>query len=56
MGTATTMNSLTEALGMCLPFNAAIPAPYLERGEMAYETGKRIVDMEHEESTPSKIN
>ena len=55
MGTATTMNSLTEALGMCLPFNAAIPAPYRERGQMAYETGKRIVDMVHEDLTPSKI-
>ncbi len=55
MGTATTMNSLTEALGMCLPFNAAIPAPYRERGQMAFETGKRIVDMVHEDLTPSKI-
>ena len=44
MGTATTMNSLTEALGMSLPGNAAIPAPYRERGQMAYETGRRIVD------------
>jgi dihydroxy-acid dehydratase len=55
MGTATTMNSLTEALGMSLPFNAAIPAPYRERGQMAYETGRRIVDMVHEDLTPSKI-
>lgn len=55
MGTATTMNSLTEALGMCLPGNAAIPAPYRERGQMAFETGKRIVDMVHEDLTPSKI-
>ncbi len=55
MGTATTMNSLTEALGMCLPFNAAIPAPYRERGQMAYETGKRIVEMVNEDLTPSKI-
>jgi dihydroxy-acid dehydratase len=55
MGTATTMNSLTEALGMCLPGNAAIPAPYRERGQMAYETGKRIVGMVHEDLTPSKI-
>jgi dihydroxy-acid dehydratase len=55
MGTATTMNSLAEALGMSLPFNAAIPAPYRERGQMAYETGKRIVDMVHEDLTPSKI-
>ncbi|MDE2385159.1 MAG: dihydroxy-acid dehydratase family protein [Alphaproteobacteria bacterium] len=55
MGTATTMNSLAEALGMCLPFNAAIPAPYRERGQMAYETGKRIVEMVAEDLTPSKI-
>ncbi len=55
MGTASTMNSLTEALGMCLPGNAVIPAPYRERGQMAYETGKRIVEMVHEDLTPSKI-
>jgi dihydroxy-acid dehydratase len=55
MGTATTMNSLTEALGMSLPGNAAIPAPYRERGQMAYETGRRIVEMVHEDLTPSKI-
>jgi dihydroxy-acid dehydratase len=55
MGTATTMNSLAEALGMTLPGNAAIPAPYRERGQMAYETGKRIVEMVHEDLTPSKI-
>ena len=55
MGTATTMNSLTEALGMCLPGNAAIPAPYRERGQIAYETGKRIVEMVAEDLTPSKI-
>jgi dihydroxy-acid dehydratase len=55
MGTATTMNSLAEALGMCLPGNAAIPAPYRERGQMAYETGKRIVEMVAEDLTPSKI-
>ena len=55
MGTATTMNSLAEALGMTLPGNAAIPAPYRERGQMAFETGKRIVDMVHEDLTPSKI-
>ena len=41
MGTATTMNSLAEALGMSLPGNAAIPAPYRERGQMAYATGRR---------------
>jgi dihydroxy-acid dehydratase len=55
MGTATTMNSLAEALGMTLPGNAAIPAPYRERGQIAFETGKRIVSMVHEDLTPSKI-
>ena len=55
MGTATTMNSLAEALGMTLPGNAVIPAPYRERGQMAYETGRRIVAMVHEDLTPSKI-
>ena len=55
MGTATTMNSLTEALGMSLPGNAAIPAPYRERGQMAYETGRRIVAMVEEDLTPSSI-
>ncbi|HEX8554830.1 MAG TPA: dihydroxy-acid dehydratase, partial [Sphingomonas sp.] len=45
MGTATTMNSLTEALGMSLPGSAAIPAPYRDRQQNAYETGKRIVAM-----------
>ncbi|WP_027142147.1 IlvD/Edd family dehydratase [Mesorhizobium sp. WSM3626] len=55
MGTATTMNSLAEALGMQLPGSAAIPAPYRERGQIAYETGKRIVDMVHEDLKPSDI-
>jgi dihydroxy-acid dehydratase len=55
MGTATTMNSLAEALGMQLPGSAAIPAPYAERGHMAYRTGLRIVDMVHEDLYPSKI-
>ncbi|MGG7564891.1 IlvD/Edd family dehydratase [Rhodovulum sp. DZ06] len=55
MGTATTMNSLAEALGMQLPGSAAIPAPYRERGQMAFETGRRIVDMVHEDLFPSKI-
>src|SRR6186997_1746118 len=55
MGTATTMNSLAEALGMQLPGSAAIPAPYRERGQIAYETGKRIVDMVHEDLKPSQI-
>ena len=55
MGTASTMNSLAEALGMSLTGNANIPAPYRERGQMAYRTGLRIVDMVKEELTPSKI-
>src|SRR5215472_11584370 len=55
MGTATSMNSLAEALGLSLPGCAAIPAPYRERGQMAYDTGKRIVEMVHENLTPSKI-
>ncbi|HEY2573292.1 MAG TPA: dihydroxy-acid dehydratase, partial [Verrucomicrobiaceae bacterium] len=55
MGTALSMNSLTEALGMTLPGSAAIPAPYRERGQMAYETGRRIVEMVREDLTPSKI-
>jgi dihydroxy-acid dehydratase len=55
MGTATTMNSLAEALGMQLPGSAAIPAPYRERGQMAWHTGKRIVDMVHEDLKPSDI-
>ena len=55
MGTASTMNSLAEALGMQLPGSAAIPAPYRERGQMAYQTGQRIVDMVHDDLTPSKI-
>ena len=55
MGTASTMNSLAESLGMSLTGNANIPAPYRERGQMAYKTGLRIVDMVKEELTPSKI-
>jgi dihydroxy-acid dehydratase len=55
MGTATTMNSLAEALGMQLPGAAAIPAPYRERAQIAYETGRRIVDMVHEDLKPSDI-
>jgi dihydroxy-acid dehydratase len=55
MGTATSMNSLAEALGMTLPGNAAIPAPHRERGQIAYETGRRIVEMVQEDLTPSKI-
>ncbi|KXF78744.1 dihydroxy-acid dehydratase [Paramesorhizobium deserti] len=55
MGTATTMNSLAEALGMELPGGAAIPAPYRERGQIAYETGRRIVEMVQENLRPSDI-
>ncbi len=55
MGTATTMNSLAEALGMQLPGSAAIPAPYRERGQISYETGRRIVDMVWEDMRPSQI-
>tara|TARA_R110002094_G_scaffold221538_1_gene196844 strand:- start:206 stop:2029 length:1824 start_codon:yes stop_codon:yes gene_type:complete len=55
MGTATTMNSLAEGLGMQLPGSAAIPAPYRERGQISYETGKRIVDMVWEDLRPTDI-
>src|SRR6201994_537880 len=55
MGTALSMNSLAEALGMSLPGCAAIPAPYAERGRMAYFTGRRIVEMVSEDLTPSKV-
>ena len=55
MGTATTMNSLAEALGMSLPGSAAIPAPYRDRQECAWRTGKRIVDMVREDLKPSDI-
>ena len=55
MGTALSMNSLAEALGMSLPGCAAIPGPHKERGWMAYETGKRIVGMVHENLRPSDI-
>ena len=55
MGTASTMNSLAEALGMSLPGCAAIPAPHRDRQEMAYFTGKRIVDMVREDLKPSDI-
>ncbi len=55
MGTATTMNSLAEALGMQLPGSAAIPAPYRERGQISYETGRRIVDMVWEDLRPSQV-
>ena len=55
MGTASTMNSLAEALGMSLTGNANIPAPYRERGQMAYKTGLRIVDMVKDDLIPSAI-
>ncbi|HEX2727883.1 MAG TPA: dihydroxy-acid dehydratase, partial [Beijerinckiaceae bacterium] len=55
MGTASTMNALAEALGMSLPGSASIPAPYRERGQVAYETGKRIVEMVWEDLTPAKL-
>ena len=55
MGTASTMNSLAEALGMSLTGNANIPAPYRERGQMAYNTGVRIVEMIDEDLTPSDV-
>ena len=55
MGTASTMNSLAEVLGMQLPGSAAIPAPYRERGQISYETGLRIVDMVWEDLRPDAI-
>jgi dihydroxy-acid dehydratase len=55
MGTATTMNSLAEALGMMLPGCAAIPAPHKERGQIAYLTGRRIVEMVREDLKPSDV-
>lgn len=55
MGTASTMNAVAEALGMCLPGNAAIPAPYRERGQIAYETGRRAVDIAYDDLRPSRI-
>ena len=55
MGTASTMNSIAEALGMSLTGSAIIPAPYKERENISYKTGKRIVEMVHEDLTPSKI-
>jgi dihydroxy-acid dehydratase len=55
MGTASTMNALAEALGMSLPGCAAIPAPYRERGQIAYETGRRAVEIVHDDLKPSDI-
>jgi xylonate dehydratase len=55
MGTASTMNAVAEVLGMSLPGCAAIPAPYAERGQMAYDTGRRAVEMAYEDLRPSKV-
>src|SRR5688572_20203326 len=55
MGTASTMNAVAESLGLSLPGCAAIPAPYRERGQMAYRTGVRIVEMAYEDLRPSAI-
>ncbi|MFO1540092.1 MAG: IlvD/Edd family dehydratase [Chloroflexota bacterium] len=55
MGTATTMNSLAEAIGMMLPGSAVIPAVHKERGASAYLTGRRIVEMVHEDLRPSQV-
>ena len=55
MGTASTMNAVAEVLGLSLPGCAAIPAPYRERGQICYETGRRIVEMAYEDLRPSKI-
>jgi xylonate dehydratase len=55
MGTASTMNALAEALGMSLPGCSAIPAPYRERGQIAYETGVRAVEIVHADLKPSDI-
>ncbi|RMQ40619.1 Dihydroxy-acid dehydratase [Pseudomonas cichorii] len=55
MGTALSMNALAEALGMSLPGCASIPAPYRERGQMAYATGKRICELVLQDVRPSQI-
>ncbi|HEY0586933.1 MAG TPA: IlvD/Edd family dehydratase [Pseudoduganella sp.] len=55
MGTASTMNAIAEALGMSLTGCSAIPAPYRERGQVAYETGRRIVALAHEDLRPSQV-
>jgi dihydroxy-acid dehydratase len=55
MGTASTMNAVAEALGMSLPGNAAIPAPYRERGQIAYESGRRAVEIAYDDLRPSLI-
>jgi dihydroxyacid dehydratase/phosphogluconate dehydratase len=55
MGTASTMNAVAEVLGLSLPGCAAIPAPYRERGQIAYATGRRIVEMAYEDLRPAAI-
>jgi dihydroxy-acid dehydratase len=55
MGTASTMNSIAEALGMSLPGCGMIPAPYRERAQMAYQTGRRAVELVREDLTPKKV-
>ena len=55
MGTASTMNAVAETMGLSLPGCSAIPSPYRERGQIAYETGRRIVEMAYEDLKPSKI-
>jgi dihydroxy-acid dehydratase len=55
MGTASTMNAVAEALGLSLPGCAAIPAPYRERAQMAYRTGRRIVEMAYDDLRPGRI-
>ncbi len=55
MGTASTMNSLAEALGMQLPGSAAIPAPYRERGQISYQTGHQIIEMVNSDRRPTDI-
>ncbi|MBB3083938.1 IlvD/Edd family dehydratase [Geodermatophilus sabuli] len=55
MGTASTMNAVAEALGMSLPGCAAIPAPHRDRARMAYLTGRRVVEMVHEDLRPSDV-
>ena len=55
MGTASTMNAIAEGLGLSLPGCAAIPAPYRERGQIAYETGRRAVEIAYDDLRPSRI-
>ncbi|RHW17578.1 dihydroxy-acid dehydratase [Sphingomonas gilva] len=55
MGTASTMNAIAEGLGLSLPGCAAIPAPYRERGQIAYDTGRRAVEIAYDDLRPSRI-